>query len=150
MVEVCAGTAQLSLSFKRLKIQCLPFDYSRTRHQTRTTVYPLDLTSPGAFDVLAELFMDPCIVYVHFPPPCGTASKARERPVPICLKHNGAPEPRPLRSKEFPLGLPGLTPIEQQRVSSANLIHALVIKSIYLCFQRHIPLSVETPPNSYF
>ena len=150
MVEICAGSAQLACSFKRLGFNTLPFDCSRNRHQTKTTVYQLDLSLPSSAEVLTDLLSDPSIAYVHFAPPCGTSSKARERPVPFSLRQQGAPEPRPLRSSLYPKGLPGLTPSEQMRVSAANAIYELVIHCVYVCFRNKIPLSVENPPTSYF
>lgn len=150
VVEMCAGSAQLSASFKKIGAQSIPFDWKGNRHQTRVTVYQLDLTLPGAFDVLSELFSDSSIIYVHFAPPCGTSSKARNRPIPLELQIQGAPAPRPLRSLNYPKGLPDLTVFEKQRVNSANIIYELFIRLMYLAFKNHIPLSIENPANSYF
>ena len=42
--------------------------------------------------------------------PCGTASRARERPVARDKIKQGAPQPPPLRSADHPLGLPHINP----------------------------------------
>jgi hypothetical protein len=150
VVEICAGSAQLSASFRKLGANTIPFDWKRNRHQTKVTVYQLDLTAPGAFDVLSGLFTEDGIIYVHFAPPCGTASKAREKPVPLKLRKQGAPAPRPLRSQQYPRGLPGLSTVEQQRVDSANTIYELVIQLCYTCKKFSIPMSIENPAGSHF
>ena len=150
VVEICAGSAQLSASFKRIGLNTLPFDWKGNRHRTKVTIYQLDLTLPGAFEVLSELLSDSGIIFVHFAPPCGTASKARNRPVPLKLKKAGAPAPRPLRSASCPKGLPGLTLLEQQRVDSANAIYDLVLKLAYICKQHSIPFSIENPASSFY
>ena len=48
---------------------------------------------------------------------CGSFSRARERPIP---GHPNAPQP--LRSREWPEGLPGLAPDVQQEVDKANAL----------------------------
>ena len=55
-------------------------------------------------------------------PPCGTFSRARERPVPKKLVARGAPNPPPLRSDEFPLGLPGLKGSDRIKVARGNTL----------------------------
>ena len=53
------------------------------------------------------------LLWIHLAPVCGTASRARD----IRRFHN---DPKPLRSEEWPEGLPGLSPKELERVSLAN------------------------------
>ena len=89
------------------------------------------------------------VVYVHWAPPCGTGSRARGRPIPKSLKRIGAPEPRPLRSDDFPQGLPGLTPDEQLRVDAANAIYLHYVKFGYILHERGIAQSCENPPNAF-
>lgn len=49
-----------------------------------------------------DLIREGRVKYVHFAPPCGTASRARE------IRRKGC-DPKPLRSDEEPDGLPHLT-----------------------------------------
>ena len=66
VIELCAGCAQLSSSFKKLGFQVLPFDNAHNRHATRVTVYQLDLTLPGAFQLLLSILDTENVVYLHF------------------------------------------------------------------------------------
>ena len=76
--------------------------------------------------------------------PCGTASRAREIPLA-----NGGKGPRQLRSKEFPRGLRGLTPVESQRVEKANQIYDNVAILLELSLQQGLFFAIENPRGSY-
>ena len=58
--------------------------------------------------------------HVHLGPSCGTFSRAREIPVPRWKVEQGAPDPKPLRSEEYPLGLPNLVVSQRARVANVN------------------------------
>ena len=61
-------------------------------------IVPLDLTSPSGVKILWDILLSPGLEAVHLGLPCGTSSRARERPLPMALKLAGVPEPPPLRS----------------------------------------------------
>ena len=61
----------------------------------------------------------------------------------------GAPEPRPLRSSTFPLGLPHLTADEAARVNKANDIYRNIARLVRECVARNVLVSVENPTRSY-
>ena len=69
-------------------------------------------------------------------PPCGTASKAKDIPA---FDHQGNPISLPLRSSDFPDGLPDLPPHQHSRVLAANTLYTLVAKIICLCEDLRIP-----------
>ena len=150
MIEVCAGSARLSASFRDVGAVVFPFDNSRNRHVPCVTVFELDLTQLNAWQLLSDIIKTETVSYIHVAPPCGTASSARGRPIPEHLKVQGAPEPRALRSMEFPMGIPGLSPAEDARVQSANKIYNIVVKLIYLSVELQIAISIENPPTSLF
>eukprot|EP00435_Cladocopium_sp_Y103_P008852 s4108_g2.t1 len=81
--------------------------------------------------------------------PCGTASLARERPVPAHLQAMGVPNPPPLRSALHPLGLPGLSDVHAAKVNSANKLYRLAIEILVFCHKRNIVVSIENPANSW-
>ena len=57
------------------------------------------------------------IASFHFAPPCGTASKAREKPL---LEDMQSINAAPLRSATHPLGLGDIGDLGAKRVASAN------------------------------
>ena len=64
--------------------------------------------------------------------------------------HLGGPtQPRPLRSSEYPHGLPQLTADEQARVTAANSIYSQMSEFLLFCTEHNIPWSVENPARSY-
>ena len=95
-MEVFSGTARLTQLLREAGVPCLP---------------PIDVTLcemvPSAFDVVdvqqweffMQLVMLGAIFFAHFGTPCNTFTSAR--------KDDGGPPP--LRSSEFPLGLPELS-----------------------------------------
>ena len=77
--------------------------------------------------------------------PCGTGSRARDKPVAAALKKRGAPEPPPLRSAAFPLGIPGLSPYHQAKVASANRLLEFVVALLHLCHTSNVHIVLENP-----
>ena len=82
---------------------------------------------------------------MHLGIPCGTASRARERPVAPALQAMGVPNPPPLRSAQFPLGMPNLSGIHQAKIESANKLYRLAVEILVYCHRRNIVVSVENP-----
>ena len=110
-------------------------DFERNPHaKPKVKVTHADLSSPTGQAMIFELESDLRPHVVHIAPPCGTASKAREKPIPWWLKRRGVPEPRQLRSSEHVRGLPDLTGTELLRVVKANSIYDFTIE---LCIRRH-------------
>eukprot|EP00435_Cladocopium_sp_Y103_P006911 s6056_g2.t1 len=81
--------------------------------------------------------------------PCGTASRAREKPVAKRLRIDGAPQPRPLRDQNHLLGLPDLTPSEQYRVTAANKVYATAEHVLFLIFTLGLWVTLENPERSW-
>ena len=84
--------------------------------------------------------------YVHFAPPCGMCSRAREIP----LKSDGAGPP-PLRDEEHPFGHPDLEakfPQEVPRVLAANGLYKLIASAATMLLDRNITWTIENPRDS--
>ena len=60
------------------------------------------------------------------------------------------PGPKPLRSDEFPDGVPGLLPAEQTRVDSANALYAFVTKVSLECMALNKVVCIENPRSSLY
>ena len=130
VLEFFSGTCRLSKACRGLGLQALSVDKDVTRSENQV-VAKYDLCDPGQFGTLVKLVQleRHRLVHAHFAPSCGTASRARERPVP------GLPpdrQPRPLRTDDKPDGLSNLSPTEQQRVQSANASYSAAVKLIFI------------------
>ena len=128
-------------------------DHAHNRHTPGVPIIKLDLAAPHSWDLLYRLVEQKKILYVHGGPPCGTATRARDRPVPKRLRMRGAPDPRPLRSEAHPLGFPELLadhPDESLRVASekvkkANCIYNNMAKFFEFCIGQAVYFTVEKP-----
>ena len=99
MIEVFSGTATLCAVSKEFGMQSsLALDKVKKKG-ARATVCVFNLLNPADRDLLYNWIESPLLAWVHFAPVCGTCSRARQIP-------NGGPPP--LRSDDFPMGLPHL------------------------------------------
>ena len=123
-----AGSAGLTASLRALGLrQSFGVDHHIPK-AVRGPVLTLDLTVQTNVDILFEWLRSPMLVYVHMGPPCGTASRARE--IRMSKTSHGPP---PLRSMQYPDGLPHLTGLNKTRVGQANRLYALVALVWRLC-----------------
>jgi hypothetical protein len=148
-LELCAGSAGLSAALRRCGLDALGVDCARNPQKPLAPIIKADLAVPEGQDLIWEMLQSVDVVYVHIAVPCGTASKARERPIPLKLRKVGVPSPKPLRSPEHPWGLPSLSGLDKLRVTQANDIYRFSLQVVYWCQQRNILWSVENPTSSY-
>jgi hypothetical protein len=106
-------------------------------------VVQLDLTDPTNFSFLKDIIQEPACVYVHFAPPCGTASRAR------FIKRKGRYNPPVLRTDLKPDGLPNLSPLHKAKVEAANLLYHRTQELCSLCIQCGVLFSIENPARSF-
>ena len=102
-VEVFAGTGRVSKVFRDAGFRMLPIDNDASRASV-LHIAKYNLAAESGLRDLQQLLEEEQddICYVHFAPACGTASRARERPLPR-LGAQGYRVAKPLRSKEFRL-----------------------------------------------
>ena len=94
-LEVFSGTARLTAILRSMGIPCLPpIDIMVSELVTE----PADVVDATFWDFIMQLILLGAIFFMHFGTPCNTFSSAR--------KDDGGPPP--LRSAEFPEGLPNL------------------------------------------
>ena len=148
-IELCCGSAKLSQALRDLGMAVLPIDYKNNRHIPKVRFVSIDLTKPSAYEILGQLLDTGAVKYLHAGPPCGTGSRAREKPISAELKAMGAPEPKPLRSEQYPLGLPHLQGIDLERVRQANAIYSCVAAIVRRCLELELLVSIENPTNAY-
>ena len=122
-LEIFAGSGNLSKAARDVGYSIHPVD-STTKRQTGVAMHVLDLTKDSDSSVLLDLVCKGNIASGHLAPPCGTASRSREKPMPSELSHIRSV---PLRSDEHPLGLQNLGHLDSVRVAAANRLYALTL-----------------------
>ena len=106
-------------------------------------IVKLDLLQPPHLKLVKDLITNRACVYVHFAPPCGTASRA-----PL-IQAGDQYMPPPLRNDDYPNGLPWLTKDQQERVNKANELYRITCELIILCQTHQLPWSCENPGRSF-
>ena len=143
VIEACAGSAMLSSVLQQYGFETLPIDFGGNKHRPCVHVVNLDLRKRHAWEFLTKVVMGRRVYWFHGAPPCGTSSRARDRP--LSSSSHGPP---PLRSESHPLGLPWLTGVDLERVESANLIYLQMADFCVWIHSLGIFWSLENPGNS--
>ena len=106
-IEIFSGSGRLTAAIRKIGMRSVAID--RSSQRTSGPVSILDLTKKDDLQYLLNFIKSEKdnIMLVHLAPPCGTASAARNRRHKT-LEEAGFELPAPLRSKEFPMGLPSL------------------------------------------
>ena len=81
--EIFAGSGNLSETVRDAGLTVHAIDsVSKSKRQSGVSIHVLDLTKENDISILLDVACHGAIVSAHFAPPCGTSSKARERPLP--------------------------------------------------------------------
>ena len=149
-VEICCGKASLSRSLIDAGFSVLAVDHML--HDPQVPVTLLDLTLVQHQNILIDLLNSRPPDYIHLGMPCGTASRARDKPVARDKVLQGAPQPLPLRSADHPLGLPHINPdsISGVRLSKANQLYRFAIEILLIALRYNSVISLENPHRSWF
>ena len=146
VLEICAGSARLTKAARDQGFKGLAFDHSDARSRG-IEICNVDLTDPQQLKDLLEFITVEAtrIVAIWIAPSCGTASRARERPLP-----GNADGPKPLRSTEQPDHFDGLEGVDKLKVEKANPLYDAVKTIIFHAHSLDICVGVENPANSHF
>ena len=126
-IEIFAGRGSLSKAASQAGFSVLSIDHEATG--ASVPIVQLDLTSSSGTAILWDILSSENILAVHLGIPCGTASRARERPVAPALQAMGVPNPPPLRSAQFPLGMPNCRAFTRPRSKVLTSSTGLLLKS---------------------
>ena len=150
VLEVFAGSARLTKTAKDVGLKALAFDHSSKR-SCGVEICQFDLTDPAQIETLATFIASSAdsIVLIWFAPPCGTASRAREKPIPGFDKL-GVSVPKPLRSVSQPDQIDGLSHVEKTKVEVANQLYEAVYLLASVACDHNVCTVVENPGNSHF
>ena len=147
--ENFAGCAKLSQQMNLVGFESIPVDSSHNKHVPLVPVFILDSTDHQAQSCLKQHINATHPLGIHLALPCGTGSRAREKPLPQALVRQGAKTPQPLRNATHVLGIPALNPKDQARVASANILAAFVVEIIEYAMETGCFVSIENPLNSW-
>ena len=145
--EVFSGKASFSRAMIQAGYEVISIDHDVDA--PHAPVVSLDLTTESGQRILVEILSSKRLLALHFGLPCGTASEARDRPVPQELQRRGVPSPAPLRSAEYPLGSPGLSGLNKTKVEKANQLYSFTLRILISLEGRQIAISIENPFGSY-
>lgn len=129
--------------------EVLPVDHDGCEHQPLTPLLFADLRDAHAQQMLFQRLTTHTPCCIHIAMPCGTGSRARERPIPEAKRKMGVPQPPPLRSAEYPLGMPGLSAFHKAKVTSANQLLEFVVQLLLECWKQNIHVMLENPERSW-
>ena len=145
ILELCCGTAGVTATFRKLGLNnCIAID--KIRHKgALSAVVKLDLTDRQNQLLVLQWIQHDAIAGIFWAPPCGTASAAREIPIP-----DDPDAPQPLRSLSEPDGFSYLEGIDLTRVLQANSLYNFCSETVDLCYDLNKLAMVENPSNSLF
>ncbi len=146
ILEICAGSARLTKAARSMGLKGVAIDHTNER-SCGVDICIFDLTDASQLQDLLEYIRKDSsrIALIWVAPPCGTASRARERPIPG-QKHC----PKPLRSLVRPDALDGLSGVEKLKVELANQLYDAVLEIVKCAAELGINVAIENPTNSHY
>ena len=139
-----ASKAALTRALTREGFSGTGIDFKMNKDKPVARTVWLDLATEFGQKAFCAIIRDKSklICYVHFAPPCGTASRARE------VRVKDGPDPKPLRTNDCPDGLKDLEGKNLERVLTANKLYRFTAIAVVALHRDGIPWSIENPKNS--
>lgn len=146
IIEICAGSARLTKAARTMGFKGVAVDHSDKR-SCGIDICIFDLTDNTQLSNLLDYIHKDAsrIALIWVAPSCGTASRARERPIP---GHKSCP--KPLRSLLQPDGLDSLAGWDKYKVETANQLYDAVYAITHCAVQLGICVAIENPTNSHY
>ena len=141
-IELFCGTAGLTQAIQRYLPDSFGVDHLVKHPKGR--VIALDLDEPQSQELVKEWVQSRGCFWIHFGIPCGTSSRARDKP--LSSTHHG---PLPFRSVKWPDGLPQLPAKHLPRLRGANRLYAFMRDLILAASQSQVLWTVEKCWRSY-
>ena len=129
-IEVFCGHAGLAAKLSKEGFEVIGIDSDNNKDKPMVRCIIMDLATATGQKEFWELIgsLQPRLVYVHFAPPCGTSSLARN------FRLSGGIDPKPLRSEQEPDGLSTLDGANKVRVEVANKLYEFVARAVVMGF----------------
>lgn len=143
VVELFCGTGGLTAMARTVFPNSFGVDHIVKNPKAK--VIKLDLQKVSHQKLILGWISDCRCVWVHFGVPCGTSSRARDRP--LSKKRHG---PQPMRSHTFPNGLPpwALSTSNLGRLRAANRLY-LFMESCIHAMPKSTIWTIENPLRSW-
>ena len=142
--EVFCGCARATKELSNAGFNAMGVDYIKNKDKPAAQATNLDLRNKWGQNALRKLIKKIEARLAWFAPPCGSAARCRE------IRRKDGPDPKPLRSDQYPDGIPGLAPGDQQRVDSANQLYEFVAEYVLELAIQGVDFVIENPTNSLF
>ena len=133
---------------KKRGFSIFPVDHEFNSHETAVATISLNLQDTKNQKLVEDMLLQVRPAAIHLGLPCGTCSRARERPLPQHLKDQFS-DPPPLRDAQHLLGFPHLTGTQATKVQTANDLYRWGVKLLYMCYLHNIKVSIENPERSW-
>ena len=116
-----------------------------------TDILVLDLTVDSQLQLLLDVLgaEKDKLLLVFIAPPCGTASRARGRPIKSSLLR-GRKAPQPLRTDDQPDGIDGLQRTDKLKTELANQLYEAISTIVLFAHALDVCVVVENPKNSLY
>ena len=148
LLDLFCGTAGVAAAFRAMGGEALGIDHIIDKRRVKGPVAKVDLSKQDGQATVLQWIEEDKVDAVMLAPPCGTASRAREIPVPKRHKLRKGMQPVPLRSEAEPMGLSSLRGVAKIKVLAANKLYAFARKVMDLCERKGIPFICENPRRS--
>ena len=148
LLDLFCGTAGVAAAFRAMGGEALGIDHIIDKRRVKGPVAKVDLSKQDGQATVLQWIEEDKVDAVMLAPPCGTASRAREIPLPKRHKLRKGMQPVPLRSEAEPMGLSSLRGVAKIKVLAANKLYAFARKVMDLCERKGIPFICENPRRS--
>ena len=142
VLEIFCGTAGVAAAMQARGCDVLGIDKDLRPRKVRAPAVRLDLCDAEQRRLVWQEIQRADAVWLA--PPCGTSSRARGIRLP-----SGGPQPKALRSEDFPQGFPSLRGVNKARVTAANTLYAFCAEVFEYCRQNHKVAVIENPERSF-
>jgi len=133
---------------KKRGFSVFPVDHEFNTHKTAVSTISLNLQDQHSQSLVETMVVQTRPAAIHLGLPCGTCSRARDKPLPAHLKAQFH-DPPPLRDAQNLLGFPTLTGTHAIKVQVANDLYRWGVRLLYICWKHGIRISIENPERSW-
>ena len=138
LLDLFCGTAGVTAAFRACGGEAWGIDHIVDKRRVKGPVSKVDLSKQDGQDTVLSWINSGRVDAVMLAPPCRTASRAREIPIPRRFRLRKGMQPAPLRSTESPMGLASLSGVAKFKVLTANKLYAFTRRVINLCVEMEI------------